>query len=259
LSGSFSFDLKERTVLVTGASSGIGRHFALRLAASGAKVVLCARRIGMLKDLKETIEGSNGRACAVAMDTSDEKSVISAYDIAQAEFGSIDSVIANAGMNIGGSALGIAAADIDKIASVNMSGVFLTAREGARRMVAAGSADRRHGRIVIISSITANHVFPGVAAYSATKAAICQLGRVFAREWANKGINVNTICPGYMKTELNSEYWGSQSGRDLLRSFPRKRLMEVEALDSLVLYLCSDVSAQVTGSEFKVDDGQSLT
>jgi len=254
----YSFDLTGRVALVTGASSGLGHRFARILAAGGAKVVIGARRVALLDTLKAEIEDAGGVALAVPLDVADEASTIAAYDAAEAAFGPVDTVIANAGINIAGSALGLAAEDFDRVVAVNLRGVFLTVREGARRMVAAGSAERHHGRVTIISSITAHHASAGVAAYCATKAAVAQLGRALAKDWAAKGINVNVLCPGYVATELNEEIWAMPTGRKLLASFPRGRVMDGDALDPMLLYLSSGACRQVTGSVFTIDDGQTL-
>lgn len=254
----YRFDLKGRTALITGASSGIGRRFAAILAASGAKVVLGARRTERLEELKSEIEAGGGHALAVAMDVADEASVIAAFDAAEAAFGPVDSVVVNAGLNVDGSALKLAADEFDALMAVNLRGAFLTAREGARRMIAHGSPDHGRGRVVVISSITAEHAFAGLAAYAASKAAVSQMSRVLAKEWARKGVNVNVLAPGYMVTELTEALWNHEAGRRLMAGFPRHRVMDVEALDPLLLYLSSDASAQVTGSVFTIDDGQTL-
>jgi NAD(P)-dependent dehydrogenase (short-subunit alcohol dehydrogenase family) len=254
----YRFDLSGRTVLVTGASSGIGRHFALRLAESGARVAIAARRVDLLKSLRDEIVAAGGESLAVAMDVADEASIVAAYDRIEDALGPADSVICNAGVAIPGSALGLAIEDHDQIVSVNQRGVFLTAREGARRMIKADAPQRHHGRIVIISSITAMHTSSHTVVYSATKAAVLQMGRTMALDWAGKGVNVNVVCPGFMQTELNSEFLESEKGRALIATFPRGRAMTIDALDSCVLYLCSDASAQVTGSVFTIDDGQTL-
>jgi NAD(P)-dependent dehydrogenase (short-subunit alcohol dehydrogenase family) len=125
-------------------------------------------------------------------------------------------------------------------------------------MIAKGAAARGHGRIVAVSSITAEKVYSNMAAYAASKAAVNQMSRVLAKEWARLGVNMNVVAPGYMETELTDQMWATEAGRKLLNRFPRRRIMNVEALDELVLYLCSDASAQVTGSIFTVDDGQTL-
>jgi len=254
----FSFDLTGRVAFVTGASSGLGRRFATILAASGAKVVIGARRAALLESLADEIAAAGGEALAVTLDVTDEASIVAAYDAAAARFGPVDTVVANAGLNIAGSALGLPAEAFDQMVAVNLRGVFLTVREGARRMVAAGAPDRGHGRIVIISSITAHHPSAGIAPYSATKAAVAQMGRSLAKDWAAKGINVNVLCPGYVATEMNDAIWETSAGQTLLDGFARRRVMDESALDPMVLYLVSDASAQTTGSIFTIDDGQTL-
>jgi NAD(P)-dependent dehydrogenase (short-subunit alcohol dehydrogenase family) len=141
---------------------------------------------------------------------------------------------------------------------VNVRGVFLTAREGAKRMMAAGSRESGRGRIVLIASIGAHKVLPGLTAYCTSKAAVAMMGRSLAREWANRGINVNVLCPGYALTELNAEWFDETGGKAQIASFPRRRLMDVSDLDAMALYLASDASGAITGSVFTLDDGQSL-
>lgn len=254
----FNVDLSDRTVLVTGASSGVGQHFALALARSGARVVLAARRADRLEQVRASIEADGGCAIGVAMDVTDERSVIAGFDAAEQAFGSVDTVVANAGLARPGAAVNLSATDFDATIDTNLRGVFLTAREGARRMIAKGAAAQGNGRIVLISSITAYHVTAHMSAYSASKAAVTQMGRVLAKEWAADGVNVNVLAPGYMVTEMTEGVWDHEAGRQLLASFPRKRIMSVDALAPLLLYLCSDVSREVTGSVFSIEDGQTL-
>ena len=247
--------LAGRTVLITGASSGIGAHLARKAAAAGAKVALAARRADKLQALVAEIGGS---AAAFAMDVEDEGSIIAAYDAIEERLGAPDSVIANAGISIQGMALDISAEDFDKVMGVNTRGVFLTAREGARRMIRAGSEQTGKGRVLLVASIGAHKVLPGLTAYCTSKAATAMLGKSLAREWTRKGINVNVLCPGYIRTELNSDWFDSEGGQKLVAGFPRRRLMEEDDLTATALYLCSDAARAVTGSVFTVDDGQSL-
>jgi len=251
-------DLSGRVALVTGASSGIGAQFARSLSRSGAAVVLAARRADRLQALADEMKAAGGKALPVAMDVADEPSTRAAFDAAEAEFGGVDTVIANAGVSYGGSALGLNVNDFDATVAINLRGAFLTAREGARRMVARYPAAEERGRVVLISSITAHRAWTAMAAYSATKAAVVQLGRTMAREWAGKGVNVNVLCPGYIRTEMTEDLWGVDKGQALLDSFPRRRLLDLDVLDPLLLYFCSDASRQLTGSVIDVDDGQSL-
>jgi NAD(P)-dependent dehydrogenase (short-subunit alcohol dehydrogenase family) len=206
------FDLTGRTVLITGASSGLGLRFARIAAAAGAKVALAARRVDRLETLAKEIAADDGTAHPIAMDVTDEASVIAGFDAALAALGPIDTVIANAGMNSEGLAVDVAAEEFDRVMAINVRGVFLTAREGARRMMAAGSRDSRRGRVVLISSIGAQKVLPGLTAYCASKAAVVMMGKSLAREWANRGINVNVICPGYVETELNTDWFATAGG-----------------------------------------------
>ncbi len=247
--------LAGRTVLITGASSGIGARFAQICADAGAAVVVGARRVDRLDVLCAAIVARGGRALAVALDVADEASVIAAYDAAEAAFGTVTSVVANAGVNYEGRALDIEIADFDQLFAVNVRGVFLTAREGARRMRAADIADQ--GRVVLISSITAQMRTPGTVAYSASKAAVTHMGRVLAREWRS-GPNVNLLSPGYIRSELSGDWFDTDGGKRHIATWPRRRMLDEDSLDASLLYLLSDASRNVTGSDFVIDDGQSL-
>lgn len=252
------FDLSGRVALVTGASSGIGARFARILSAAGARVVLAARRADRLDELRSEIVHAGGEAVTVAMDVADEASTIAAYDAAEAAFGTVDTIVANAGMNSEGLTTELAVAEFDQTVAVNLRGVFLTAREGAKRLIAAGSRERQHGRIVITASITANVVASGLAVYSGTKAGVVQMGKVMARDWIRQGINVNMICPGYIRTGINADWFDTPVGAKQIEKFPRRRLMQEHDLDVALLWLASDASRAVTGSSITVDDGQSL-
>jgi len=252
------FDLTGRVALITGASSGLGRRFATIVAGAGAAVVIGARRLDRLEALAAEIRAAGGRALPVAVDVTDEASIIAAYDAAEREIGPVDTVFANAGMNSRGLALQVSAEEWDRVMAINVRGVFLTAREGARRMVEAGSKDTGRGRIVLIASIGALRVLPGLTAYCASKAAVAMMGRSLAREWANRGINVNVMCPGYVETELNAGWFAEEGGRKQIAGFPRRRLMEEADLDAMALFLASDASRAVTGSVMTLDDGQTL-
>jgi NAD(P)-dependent dehydrogenase (short-subunit alcohol dehydrogenase family) len=250
--------LSGRTVLITGASSGLGRRFAKIAAGAGARVAVAARRTDRLAALVDEIASAGGEATAIAMDVEDEASVIAGFAGAEKALGPIDGVVANAGMNSRGMALDLPIEAFDRVVSVNLRGVFLTVREAARRMFAAGSKETGRGRIVLIGSLGARKALPGVAAYCATKAGVVMLGKALAREWANQGINVNSISPGYIATELNDEFLASESGQKLIAGFPRRRLMQESDLDGVLLHLLSDASRAITGASFDVDDGQGL-
>lgn len=251
-------DLSGRVVLVTGASSGLGAHFAKAAAQAGASVALAARRADRLTALQQEIEATGGKAVAVSMDVEDEASVASGFDEAQAALGPVMSVIANAGMNHPSSALGLPIEGFDNVVNVNLRGVFITAREAAKRMIAAGSTQSGAGRIIFVGSVGSHRVLDKLVAYNATKAAVLMMGKALAKEWALKGINVNTICPGWIKTELNTEWLETDAGQALINGFPRKRVMLPEDLADMVLFLLSDAARTITGGSFELDDGQSL-
>lgn len=252
------FDLSGRVALVTGASSGLGAGFAKALAAAGAKVVLAARRADKLAEQVAEIEAAGGQAVAVSLDVTDEASTRAAYDAAEAAFGTIDTIVANAGVATEKMAMSLSVEEVDGLLAANIRGVFLTVNEGAKRLDAAGSRERQHGRIVIIGSITADKIFPATSVYGATKAAVRHLGRSLAREWARRGINVNIIQPGYFESEMTASLFESEAGAQMVKGFPRQRMRPATDLHAPLLFLCSDAAVGVTGSVITVDDGQSL-
>ncbi len=247
--------LDGRVALITGASSGLGAHFAKVLAAAGARVVVGARRIDRVEALAAEI---GAHALAVPLDVTDEASITAAYDRAEAIFGTIDTIIANAGQSNSGRSTDIAASALRATIDTNFTGVFLTVREGARRLIAAGARESGHGRVVLIGSITAHMTAQGDSAYAASKAAVAHLGRNFAREWVRAGINVNVIQPGYIRTEIAGDWFDSDGGKAQIASWHRRRLMDAGALDAMLLHLSSDASANMTGAVIDIDDGQSL-
>ena len=251
-------DLSGRNVLITGASSGLGAHFAKAAARAGAGVALCARRADRLEQLKEEIEAEGGKATAVAMDVADEASITSGIAAAAEALGPIMSFIANAGLNVPSSAMGLSAADWDRVSDINLRGVFLTAREAAKHMVANGSTESGQGRIVLTGSVGSHTVMDRLVAYNTTKAGVLMMGKALAKEWARKGINVNVICPGWIATELNEEWLASPAGQELIESFPRKRVMVPRDLEDITLLLLSDRSRAISGGSFELDDAQSL-
>ncbi|GAB5348647.1 SDR family NAD(P)-dependent oxidoreductase [Alteriqipengyuania sp. 357] len=253
-----SHTLVGRVCLITGASSGIGAHLAQVMADAGAQVVLSARRTELTDKIAAEIRAGGGEALAVPMDVSSEQSVEQAFDQAQEAFGTVDTVVANAGVSRYGRSTDLAQSDLRQVYDTNLLGVHLTANAAARAMMKAGSREHGMGRIVIIGSITAQMTGQGDAAYAASKAGVAHLGRQLAREWVRQGINVNVVQPGYIRTALVGEWFDSEGGEAQIASWPRRRIMQIDALDNLVLFLSSDASIYVTGSTFTVDDGQAL-
>jgi NAD(P)-dependent dehydrogenase (short-subunit alcohol dehydrogenase family) len=249
-----NFDLTGKTAFVTGATAGLGRHFAQVLAGAGAAVAISGRRIERLREVKADIESRGGRCAAVALDVTDASRVAAALDDAEAALGPIDILVNNAGMNAPGPAIDLATADFDKMIATDLRGPFLLARELARRMIARGKG----GRIVNIASIGSFRVIPGAAAYCIAKAGLAMMTQCLAHEWARHDINVNAICPGFIETELNNEWFKSDKGQAQIRGFARRRLEREDDLDGLLLLLASDASRAITGSVLTADDAQSL-
>ena len=250
-------DLSGRICLITGASSGIGAHFARLFARHGAAVILGARRRDRIETLAEEIAASGGRALPVSLDVVDEESLAAALDQAAAAIGPVDTIIANAGISAPGRSTDMALDTIRSVFDTNLLGTYLTARESAKRMIAADSRSSGRGRILLIGSITAMQTGHGESAYAASKAAVAHLGRNLAREWVRQGINVNVIQPGYIQTELARDWFQSEEGKAQIAGFNRRRLQPIESLDDMALYLCSDASEHMTGAVITIDDGQS--
>lgn len=247
--------LSGRTCLISGASSGLGEHFARLAAKAGANVVLAARRRDRITALADEL---GVQALAVTMDVTDESSVRTAYDAAEAHFGTVDTVIASAGVSRPARTTDVTVEAIREVFETNVVGVLLTAREAARRLIAAGSRETGKGRILLVGSIAAEAYLAGEAAYCASKAAVAKLGRDLAREWVRQGINVNVIQPGFILTELAGEWFASDAGKAQIAGFHRRRLQPIESLDEIALFLLSDASEAMTGSAVTLDDGQSL-
>lgn len=245
------FRLDGRTALVTGASSGLGRHFALLLAEAGAAVAVAARRVDRLAELVAQIEGQGGRARAVAMDVCDVRSVRRAFDEIAAWRGAPEVMVNNAGVAVSRPLLEQSEADWDGVLDTNLKGGWLVAQEGARRLVAAG----RGGAVVNVASITGERVAGGVAPYCASKAALLQLTRAMALELAAHGIRVNALAPGYVQTELNRDFLASGAGQRLMARIPQKRFGQPQDLDGALLLLASEAGRFMTGSVIAVDGG----
>ena len=248
-----SLDLTGQNALVTGASSGLGRRFALALAAAGASVAVAARREDRLADLVSEIQSSRpgAKAVAVGLDVTDPESIGAAVARAHDELGTVGILVNNAGIPDAQYATRMPLDLVDRVLDTNLRGPWLLACEVARRLIEA----KAPGRIVNISSATA-FVYRGEAAalYSVTKAAINRMTEVLAVEWAKFHINVNAIAPGAFSSEMMDGMLERLG--DLSVGMPRKRLGDPAQLDSTLLYLVSPASEFVTGTVVKVDDGQ---
>ncbi len=246
-----STDLTGEVALVTGATSGLGRRFAVTLAAAGASVVACGRRVDRLDEVVAEITAAGGQAAAVPLDVSDASAIPGAVDQAEAAFGLVTILVNNAGIPDAQHAHKMSLELIDRVLDTNVRAPWVLSCEIARRLIAA----ERGGRIVNISSTGSFHYAGGGAAlYSVSKAAVNRMTEALSVEWARFGINVNAIAPGAFRSEMMDGMM-SRIG-DFTPTLPRKRIGEPAQLDSTLLYLVAPSSECVTGTVVRVDDGQ---
>jgi len=239
------------TVLVTGASSGLGAHFARVLGANGFTVIVAARRIEPLQALTSEIVGAGGTAHAVVLNVSDPDSVASAFSAVEQLGLRLDTVVNNAGISAMKNALDMSVDEWDRVVDTNLKGVFLIAQAAARHM----KAGRRGGAIVNVASILGHRVAGALASYVASKAGVIRLTEALALEWARYGIRVNALCPGYIETDINREFFTSEPGLALIKRIPQRRLGLPEDLDGALLLLTTDAGRYITGSSIVVDGG----
>ena len=249
------FDLSGKVALVTGASSGLGVHFARTLASAGASVAIAARRADRLASLQAELQKAGSKAAAVDLDVQSGKSVSAAFDAIEQALGAIDIVVNNAGISIVKPALDMPEEDWDAVVDTNLRGAWLVTQTAAKRWVAA----RRPGVVVNIASILGLRTIGQVAPYNASKAGLIHLTRALAMEWARYDIRVNAICPGYIETEMNSDFWKTPAGQRLIERIPQRRIGQPEHLDGALLLLASDAGSFMTGSVLTVDGGHTVS
>lgn len=243
--------LNGRRALVTGASGGLGHHFARLFAAHGAEVLAAGRRASALQRVVDEIRSTGGKAHVVAMDVRDSASV----DGAIGEAGALDVVVNNAGVALTRPALETDEAAWQQVLDTNLSGAFRVARASARAMVAG----TRGGSIVNIASILAFRAAKQVPAYIAAKAGLVKLTEALALELAPYGIRVNALAPGYIETDLNREFLHSSAGETMVKRVPMRRFGTPADLDGAIMLLACDAGRYMTGSTIVVDGGHGLS
>ena len=242
------FSLHGKLALITGASSGLGAHFAGLLAQAGARVAVAARRVDKLDITVNSIQAAGGEARAFALDVSDNNSVCACFD-ELAHWGVPDIVVNNAGVTVTRPALEQSVGDFEHVLDTNLKGSWLVSTEAARRLVAAGKG----GSIVNVASILGERVAGGVAPYAISKAAVIQATKALALELARHSIRVNALLPGYVVTDLNRDFLTSPAGDKLRARIPSRRFGEMHDLDGPMLLLASDAGAALSGSTLVVD------
>ena len=245
-----------KIALVTGASSGLGERFAKVLAQAGAQVVLAARRLERLKELRAEIESNGGAAYVVGLDVTDYGSIKAAIAHAETEAGPIDILVNNSGVSSTGRLVDVTPEDYAFVMDTNLRGAFFVAQEVAKRMIqrARGEPNKQH-RIINIASVAGLKAVPQIGVYCMSKAGMVHMTRAMAVEWGRYGINTNAICPGYIETDINREHFSSEQGQHLLNMLPRKRLGRPQDLDGLLLLLAGDESQFINGAIMTADDG----
>lgn len=240
------FGLHGKRALITGASGGLGVRFATVLAEAGAEVTLAARRAPQTEAVAAGLRAAGHVANSLPLDVTAEDSVAGVF--AGRVF---DIVVNNAGITGQGMALDMSAEDWDRVMATNLRGSFLVAQHAARALKAVG----RGGSVINIASILGLRVGGAVLAYTTSKAAIVQMTKAMALEWARYGIRVNALCPGYIETPLNTDFFASDAGKALIRRIPQRRLGREEDLDGPLLLLASDAGSYITGATLAVDGG----
>jgi NAD(P)-dependent dehydrogenase (short-subunit alcohol dehydrogenase family) len=250
------FSLAGRKVLVTGASSGLGRHFAITLTRAGAQVVVvAARRTERLRDLVAEIDALGGKGYPVSLDVTSATSVRECFDLIGRHIGTIDVLVNNAGVSEVKPVLRLEEREWDAVVDTNLKGAWLVAQEAARRMVAASVG----GSIVNIASILGERVIGGLAPYCASKAGLVHLTKSMAMELARYRIRVNALSPGYIATEMNRDFLAGEAGQKLVARIPQQRFGQPQHLDGPLLLLASEAGTYMSGAVITVDGGHVVT
>lgn len=246
--------LRGKVALVTGASGGLGRHFAAVLARHGASVVLAARRREALEEAAKELRAAGASVGLVGLDVRDPEGIPESVAAAEAAFGTISILVNNSGVAVTKPLLEQSEEDWSSVVDTNLGGSFRVAQAVARQMVEAG----RGGSIVNIASIVGLRAAGQLAPYAASKAGLVHLTRSMAVELARHGIRVNAIAPGYFETDMNRAFFATDAGQSMLKRVPLRRLGRLAELDAPLLFLASDASSFVTGSVVTVDGGHSV-
>ena len=242
------FDLSGKVALITGASSGLGKHFAKTLSSNGAKTILAARRVEKMEKLQSELENDS---FIVILDVTSKESVNSLKEEIENTIGQLDIVINNAGISDPVRFKDISEDSWLSILETNLNGAFRIAKMATDIML----KNKDGGSIINIASILAERVGLNLTSYASAKAALVQLTKSMALELARSNIRVNALAPGYILTEINQDFFATEEGQGYISKIPMKRLGLEHELDGALLLLASDASSFMTGSVITVDGG----
>lgn len=248
------FDLSGRVALVTGASRGLGQYMARALARAGADIAITSRDQARLAETEEDILDIGRRVLSVELDVLNLSSIQSAVQDVEAHFGRLDVLVNNAGCNVRRRALEVTAEDWDTVVNTNLRGAFFVAQAAARIMKA-----RHWGRVINIGSVTCVAGYAGMGPYCASRGGIKQLTMSLAHDWAEYGITVNCLAPGWFKTEQSRMLYEDETWLSMLKErIPMARPGRPDDLDGMVVFLASESSRYITGQTYLVDGGVSI-
>lgn len=239
-----ALSVANKRVLITGASSGLGQHFAKVLAAQGAQLILAARRLDRLQAFADTLQCSVAPLC-LPLDVTDAASRAALVE----RVDTLDVLINNAGIVRESAAIKHTPDDWDAVFDTNLKGMFFLAQSLLPPLQSSG------GSVINVASILGLRQAGGIVSYAVSKAGVIQLSKTLALEWARYGVRVNALAPGYIGTEFNAAFWQTDAGQALIKRIPQRRLGQLSDLDGPLLLLCSDASRYMTGSVLVVDGG----
>ncbi len=246
-----NFNLSGKTAIVTGGGKGIGRVIALGLAKAGANVVVCSRTKAEIDAVAEEIRKQGGRALSVVTDIMINEQLENLVGAAISEFGRIDILVNNAARSYLRGLLDLREDGWDKIFHTNVKAVWLLSRMVVPKMI-----EQKGGRIINITTVGADKAEAGMSAYGASKAALKHLTRSMAKEWAQLGINVNAVAPGFTRTDFSKPIWSSPELEQVIsKLIPKGKIAEPEDIVGAVLFLASDAASYITGITIYVDGG----
>lgn len=244
------FDLSDKHILLTGASSGFGRDFARTLVNAGARVALAARGVEKMQALAEELRGHGGRCEVYALDVRDREAIRNCVAAAEV-VAPVDVLVNNAGIARPRAPEKLGDAEWDEVYETNLRGPWVLAQEVIKRRV----VDGRGCSIINIASILGIRAIGHLAPYSAAKAGLINLGRDLCVDLASRGIRVNALAPGYFITEMNEEWLQSAAGDRLRQRVPAKRFGTPDELDGALIFLASDASRYMNGNCITIDGG----